>query len=127
MVILIRRYFMILLLFSVMILPRIGHTADFFETLYDVPVLLDLQELTEQRMTFDKPSGRIASTEAISSFPENEILKAYQAALPQMGWKKIGSHKFIREKEVLSISIAKSTSSARQGSIVEFSLRPAEN
>ncbi|MEM7618208.1 MAG: hypothetical protein AAF244_02375 [Pseudomonadota bacterium] len=103
-----------------------SYATDFFESLYDVPILLDLEEIPEKALVFDKPSGRIARSAAYSSHNEEAVLQAYHQALPEMGWQKLSETDFRRKDEILSISIIKSDTSSQSKISVEFSLKPAE-
>ena len=125
----IKRYFLALLISTFLIIlsfPDRVLAAEFFETLYDVPVLLDLEEVSEEALVFDKPSGRIAYAVAVSFSNRVDILTAYQAALNQMGWEKKSITKYMREGEVLTISVIKSDTSDNGGVSVDFSLKPVE-
>ena len=125
----IKRYFGALLISTFLIILSFSDrvmAAEFFETLYDVPVLLDLEEVSEEALVFDKPSGRIAYAVAVSFSNRGDILTAYQAALNQMGWKKKSVTQYIREGEVLTISVIKSDTSDNGGVSVDFSLKPVE-
>lgn len=94
----------------------------FFESLYDVPVMSGLTEVTEMSLSFDKVDGRIAYAAAVSeNIDENAVLTFYGKALPQMGWQRITSKIFKREKEKLEISFEK----VNTMNLVKFSLRPA--
>ena len=79
----------------------------FFETLYDVPIMPGLAELTDQAVVFDKPNGRIAqvAAEVISDMSKRDVYQFYEVVLPQMGWKKKGSGVYAREGEKLTISV----------------------
>jgi len=100
----------------------------FFEVLYDVPVLEGLEALSDEAVAFDKPSGRIAHARAFAAnLSEAEILSDYKAALGQMGWRQIKPSRFTREDDVLSISFEKSKGYGLEGLIVVFALTPKEN
>jgi len=99
-------------------------SGQFFEALYDVPVLLDLEEITEEAVMFDKPSGRIAQVSARTYLSQAKILNAYKATLPELGWKQTSESKYVREKEILSISVVKSNASNEKITVVIFSLGP---
>lgn len=100
---------------------------NYFETLYDVPVLLDLKEISEEALSFDKPSGRIASASAYSELSsEGDILNRYNTALSQMGWQKQKRGAYTRKDELLIISFEKSNTSQGYPLIVRFALNPQE-
>lgn len=99
----------------------------FFETLYDVPVMDGLAELPDMALSFDKPNGRIAEAGAISKTLSHEtILSFYNTTLKQLGWelKKSTPESAIyhRESEKLSILLDKSEGI----SIISFTLEPIE-
>lgn len=98
--------------------------AQFFETLYDVPVMKGLQEIPERALSFDLPDGRIAEAAALAqNTPEKDIMAFYDVSLFQMGWQEKAANIYVREGEELSISYDKSGSSL----VVTFRLKPAEN
>lgn len=101
--------------------------GQFFDTLYDIPLMKGMEELPEMAMSFDKPNGRIAEAGAVvSEVSPQVIIEFYQVALSQMGWEKKahdgGSVRFIRESEELSLFIEKTGTST----LVRFLLQPAE-
>jgi len=106
--------------------PAVSNAAQFFEALYDVPILMDLKEVPDSAVIFDKPSGRIAQVVASSLQGRQEVADAYEAALSQMGWVVVTEGKYRRDNEVLEISVTKSDSSKGEALFIEFSLNPLE-
>ena len=101
----------------------------FFESLYDVPVMPGLTEITEQGLSFDKVEGRIAHAMALSDTAgESAILAFYASVLPQMGWKEVKPALFIREAEKLEISFEapedKIGEETQSIALIRFSLGP---
>ncbi len=93
----------------------------FFESLYDVPVMVGLSEVKDQSVSFDKAEGRIAYAAAIGDdIDETSVLSFYSTALQQLGWHKISPHLFQREQEKLEISLGKSNASE----LIMFSINP---
>lgn len=103
-----------------------GHAqaqGDFFEALYDVPVMPGLEELHDQAMLFDKPDGRIASVTAASkTLSAAQVAGFYGETLPQMGWKKMSENQYVREGDRLSLEITKKAPLT----IVHFTLEPVK-
>ena len=63
--------------------------SGFFETLYDVPIMTGLQELEDEALVFDKPSGRISHAAAVGQGMNiSSIYLFYEDTLGQMGWTK---------------------------------------
>ena len=99
--------------------------GQFFETLYDIPVMEGIEEIPEMALSFDKVGGRIAEAGAIASeLTESEIITFYKASLEQMGWMahtfNQSPYIFTREGEKLSIFIDKSKASP----VIRFLLQP---
>ena len=95
---------------------------NFFEALYDVPVMRGLEELKDQAMLFDKPDGRIASVVAVSERLSPEAVGSFYAqVLPELGWQKTSPGQYVRGKDALTLSVT-----SRGGvTIAHFSLSPA--
>ena len=103
-------------------LPAGAGKAQFFEALYDVPVMPGLEELPDQALLFDKPDGRIASVVAASkALAEADIRRFYEDTLTQMGWKKITQNQYVRGADRLSLDIVKRPPLT----VVHFTLEPA--
>ena len=97
----------------------------FFETLYDVPVMQGLEEVPDMALSFDKVGGRIAEAGAVTAIlSDREVMSFYRASLEQMGWQQkegvYDPYVFTRENEKLSIFLDKSDSSL----VVRFLLEP---
>lgn len=111
--------------FLILLAPFSARASEFFETLYDVPVMEGMREVPDMAMSFDKPNGRIAEAGAlIDGLSEAKIVEFYVIGLYQMGWVRIEAgtapYKFTREGEELSIYIDKSDTSP----IIRFLLQP---
>jgi len=90
----------------------------FFETLYDVPVMVGLNEAPDMSVTFDKPTGRISQAGArMGGLSKQAILAFYNETLVQLGWKAGGEGMYIREGETLTLSFEGSET-------VKFLLKP---
>ncbi len=119
------RVFLILTFILTLNSQEVRAKNSFFETLYDVPVLLDLKEIPEESLSFDKPSGRIASASAYSEFSsESDILSRYNIALFEMGWQNQKRGVYIRKNELLIISFEKSNTSQGYPLIIRFHSEP---
>ena len=81
-----------------------AQSAEFFETLPDVPKMKGMEERDDLTFIFDKPEGRIIETLAhLEGLSAEEIRTYYSDALPQLGWMKNNSDEFFREREKLSL------------------------
>jgi hypothetical protein len=97
----------------------------FFETLYDVPLMAGMDEIPEMALSFDKPNGRISEAGAvIENTAHQEIKSFYKLSLSQMGWKLVNEEQntlvFSRDGENLKLSI----DALEASSIVRFQLKP---
>ena len=78
--------------------------AQFLTSIPDVPLMPGLVELSEQTVTFDKPSGRIIeSALQIHGVSEEQIRQYYESVLPQFGWSQIEENAFVRGAERLQM------------------------
>ncbi|MGB4107865.1 MAG: hypothetical protein WBK55_08735 [Alphaproteobacteria bacterium] len=79
--------------------------ARFFSSMQDVPLVAGLAELNDQTVTFDKPEGRIIESVAeIESGSFDSVKKAYDQALPQLGWNRITENSYARDNEFLHLN-----------------------
>lgn len=111
-------------MFAILAFPfsAMAGSNDFFEALYDVPVMEGLEEMKGEAVLFDKPDGKIASVTAASKTLTSEQIQGfYGQTLPQMGWKKIKENQYIRGKEGLVMNIT----DKKPLTIVQFTLSPA--
>ena len=86
----------------------------------DLPLMAGLSEVPEARVVFDKPGGRIVEAFAVGKVRAAEVAAFYGAALPQLGWTRVGAGAFEREGEILAIDVADHDS----GVTVRFSISP---
>lgn len=88
-----------------------GHDSPrFFSTLNDVPLMDGLEELLDQSVVFDKADGRIVESMAVGDDVAAEKIRSfYENTLPQLGWVKKGDGRYVRQDEVLQITIDKET------------------
>ncbi|HEX6959015.1 MAG TPA: hypothetical protein VF194_13600 [Ferrovibrio sp.] len=70
----------------------------------DVPLMPGLTENADAATVFDKPAGRIASTEASGAVSRAAVKQFYDATLPQLGWQAEGPAEYHRESERLRLS-----------------------
>ena len=86
----------------------------------DVPLMPGLAENADAATVFDKPTGRIGSTEAKGNVTMAAVRQFYAATLPQLGWQAAGAELCRREAEQLKIGFA-----GRDGALtVRFELLP---
>lgn len=94
--------------------------AGFLSIAEDVPLMPGLAESPETATVFDKPSGRIAHTEARGKVSAAAVRKFYADTLPQLGWQNVGPEHYRRETEQLRLSVT-----GRDGALtVRFELLP---
>lgn len=94
--------------------------AGFLSIAEDVPLMPGLAENADAAAVFDKPSGRIASTEAKGAVTANAVRQFYAATLPQLGWTRQDSEQYRRDKEQLRLGFV-----GRDGALtVRFELAP---
>jgi len=98
-----------------------AHAASgFLSIAEDVPLMPGLSENADAATVFDKPTGRIGSTEAKGNVTRPAVKQFYAATLPQLGWRAEGTDEYRRDTERLKISFA-----GRDGALtVRFELLP---
>lgn len=97
-----------------------AHAADpFVDGLEDVPLMAGLTALPDRSVTFDKPSGRIVESYARGAVRRAEVIRFYEATLPQLGWSG-KARSYLREGEELRLGFE-----GKDGAlVVRFSLSP---
>ncbi len=94
--------------------------AGFLSIAEDVPLMPGLAENADAAAVFDKPSGRIASTEAKGAVTAHAVRQFYAATLPQLGWARQNNEQYRRDKEQLRLGFV-----GRDGALtVRFELAP---
>ena len=77
----------------------------FFSALQDIPLMPGMEELVDHAVSFDKPSGRISESFALThGLEQGAVLRFYYATLPQLGWGKVSEYQFFRQNETLDVS-----------------------
>lgn len=94
-------------------------TEAFVDGLDDVPLMAGLEGLPDRSVVFDKPTGRIVESYATGAVRRGDVVRFYDATLPQLGWSG-RSPAYRRESEVLRLGFE-----GRDGAlVVRFSLSP---
>ncbi len=94
--------------------------AGFLSIAEDVPLMPGLAENADAATVFDKPTGRIGSTEAKGNVTQAAVKQFYAATLPQLGWQAAGADLYRRDAERLRLGFA-----GRDGALtVRFELLP---
>jgi len=93
----------------------------FVSVINDLPLMVGLSEVGEG-VEFSTPQGRIAETTATGAVSRKTVQDFYARTLPQLGWKAIGSTRFVREGETLDLVLG------NDGGVltVRFSLAPSK-
>ena len=98
--------------------------AAFVSVIPDLPLMAGLTEDAGAAVVFETASGRIAEAHASGALARQEVLKFYQATLPQLGWHILSDTRFQREGEVLSLEVL-TVKGASKDIAVQFRLAPA--
>ena len=114
------RAFLVLSILTIS-LPALAQTPQFFSTLPDIPVMLGLEEIAGETISFDKPQGRIIEISALTSQTPQAILRFYKDSLPQFGWVQISQKEFFRKDEYLVFDF----SQVEQDGIVKIMIKPS--
>ena len=95
---------------------------DFLTGTEDVPLMSDLELLSDETFDFDTEDGRLYFSKAIASVDSKKILDFYRQTLPQLGWIENEQGNFVREGDVLRISVAKEEIENKKLTTVIFEL-----
>jgi hypothetical protein len=87
-----------------------ANATEFLHGFEAIPIMQNMEQISNRDVFFDTPSGRIIETYTTTDqIGKNEIKKFYKATLPELGWKIDQTYSnnlsFIREDEKLSIEI----------------------
>ncbi len=104
------------------LLGPLAATAEnrFVADLAELPLMPGLQEQTERRLVYEKPTGRIVKAVARGDVSLTDILAFYVETLPQLGWRMRAPDDYRREGEILLITITGSGPETR----VRFRISP---
>jgi hypothetical protein len=92
----------------------------FVEGIDDLPLMAGLVA-TGEASVFDAPSGRIVETVAEGNATPAAVLSFYAGTLPQLGWRRDGINRYVRESERLVIEFPPAVGGRTQ---VRFFLSP---
>jgi len=91
-------------LLSTLILAASPASAEeFVSGTEDVPLMTGLAIIPGSALVFDKPEGRIVEAQAHGVLARAKVEAFYDASLPQLGWKKIGTDRWQRDAERLKL------------------------
>jgi len=82
-----------------------ARAAGFLTGHEDLPLLAGLTQDRDSVMVFDTPQGRVVETFAQTPQSAATVLAAYAETLPQLGWSKKTSAKFVRDGETLTFEV----------------------
>lgn len=92
----------------------------FLSVIEDLPLMDGLEEVRGSVLTFSTPQGRIIEASANGSLKLKKVLTFYALTLPQLGWKPLGVSSWVREREMLLLTVL-----VKNGMLtVRFSLTP---
>ena len=95
---------------------------DFLAGTEDVPLMQGLTLLTDETFDFDTEDGRLYFSKANAAIDSEKIWDFYRKTLPQLGWSEKESGTFVREGDVLRISIDKQSLENKKSNTVVFEL-----
>lgn len=100
----------------------------YLASLPDIPLMPQMQRVTDSDVLFDKAQGRIIeeSVEA-PHLTREDVVKFYAATLPELGWVPVSStqntSRFLRNGEQLIVNLEKLGSEA----VVAFAVSPVQH
>lgn len=81
----------------------------YLAALEDVPLMPGLEEVADAGLEFEAATGRIVEAVAIGAkrpgLDRGAVLAFYGSALPQLGWRPVTALSFVRESEVLELTV----------------------
>ena len=89
----------------------------------DMPLMPGLTQLGERNIVFDAPSGRIVEAYAEGGVAREAVRSFYARTLPQLGWRRLGGDRYVREGETLRLEFPGPRNGADR-LIVRFFLSP---
>jgi hypothetical protein len=92
----------------------------FVAGLGELPLMPGLREGIERRLIYEKADGRIVNTVARGAPNIQQIEAFYNETLPQLGWRKGSALEFVREQEILSLTIIRLSSTSE----VQYKIAP---
>ncbi len=92
-----------------------------------LPLMPGLEPVPETALRFDKPEGRIIQALARGDLTSGIVRAFYARTLPQLGWRRTGPGRFVRDTErlVLEFFEVRPVAGAEPGVVtVRFTLSP---
>jgi hypothetical protein len=87
------------------VLSALAVAAAFFSAIEDMPLAPGLTEAPGASTVFDKADGRIVQLVATGPVTQDQVLRFYADALPQLGWRQADARTWRREAERLTIEV----------------------
>ncbi|WP_431859814.1 hypothetical protein [Azospirillum sp.] len=111
------------LLLSAPAVAAAAESAPFVTGMGDVPAMPGLTSAESDALVFDKPGGRIVESVMQGAVERKAVLGFYAQTMPQLGWKPVGSSRFVRDGEELRLEFP--GGGGRSGlTTVRFVLKP---
>ena len=114
-----------LLVFCVAPLPVVA-ALGFVDGFDELPLMPGLFSVADEALTFDKPAGRIVQAAARGAVDIEAVRKFYGETVPQLGWRRAGGDRFVRDGEALLLDFrpAPPDAAGRPQVTVRFLLSP---
>ena len=77
--------------------------GSFSNAIDDLPLMEGLNEVEDEVMVFDSPTGRIVEALSSGKVTRQRVSQFYSETLPQLGWLETSPGHFLREDEVLKL------------------------
>lgn len=98
--------FLLTLLTGVFLLATAVQAETWLEQL-DVPLMEGLAEDTDAGTIFESATGRVIVVEAKGAVAARSVERYYEQVLPELGWRADGTSRFLRDGEVLALTITR--------------------
>lgn len=111
--------FCLTLLVGLFLLATAARAETWLEQL-DVPLMAGLDEDADAGTVFESATGRVIVVEATGAVAARTVERYYEQVLPELGWRADGTGRFLRDGEVLALTITR----ANGLTLVVFRLSP---
>jgi ABC-type tungstate transport system substrate-binding protein len=107
------------LLLSLLLLTGVARAESWLDQL-DIPLMEGLAEDVQAGTVFETATGRVVVVEARGAVAAAAVEQYYGRVLPELGWHRVGTGRFLRESEELAIAVT----DADGQTLVVFRLAP---
>ena len=79
----------------------------FVNGINDIPIFKNMKNIEDSLVVFDTNKGRLITSEIFGENNQKKIESYYEKILPNLGWEKLKSSKYLRDGEILDLEYKK--------------------